>query len=115
MRYKIRYGDGTTYTDLDGEPQNAPKRNVQVISQTCDLVAHRIERDNDYYVWDESYNGWKGCDQFGLYDYLIDPGFKIVLFGRQLTNEEYSAILTEATRDPDFPKKDSWAKSERRV
>jgi len=114
MKWKIRYGDNTTYSNLDGEPQDAPKRNIQIISQRCELVSHRIERDNDYYVWDSEYGGWKGCDQFGLYDYLIDSGFKIVLFGRQLTNEEYSRILTVATQDKDFPKKDSWAKSERR-
>jgi len=114
MRYKIRYGDGTTYSDEDGPAHLAPKRNVQVISQRCELVSHRIERMSDYYVYDEAYNGWKGCDQFGLYDYLIEPGHKIVLFGRQLTNEEYKRILAEAIADPDFPKKESWLDGERR-
>jgi hypothetical protein len=85
---------------------------VQTIAQVNKLTGRRIERENDYYIWTD--HGWRGCDQFGLFDYLIEPGFKVVLFGRSLSNEEYKEVLDRACNDPDLPAKSAWEKDERR-
>lgn len=113
--WRIYYGDGSTVTSADCAPEDVPKRNVQCIVRPDEDAGRLVERENDNYVWDYSRNNWKGVDQFGLYDYLIEPGVKIVLFGRTISEAEYSAILERATSDPDLPPKSAWRKTERRV
>jgi hypothetical protein len=110
--YRIYYGDGSTYSDEDGPADQAPKRNVQTIAQRNDLVGRRIERGDNFYVWTD--HGWRGCDQFGLYDYLIEPGFKVVLFGRSLPDAEYRAVLGRACKDPGLPAKSATSEDEKR-
>lgn len=112
--WKIYYEGRKTYSNLDGPPELAPKRRVQVIGVAEYATGQRIERENDYYVWAPERGGWRGCDQFGLYDYLIDPGFKIVLFGKMLSNDEYKEIFQMAVNDPDLPKRSAYLKEERR-
>ena len=111
MLWKIYYSD-STYSDEDGPPELAPKRNVQTIAVADKTVGRRIERGNDFYIYTD--HGWRGCDQFGLFDYLIDPGNKIVLFGRSLAYDEYCAVLSRATQDPDLPPKSAQFDGEKR-
>jgi hypothetical protein len=112
VEWKIFYGEGATYSDEDGPPELAPKRNVQTIAVANELVGRRIERGNDFYIM--TGHGWRGCDQFGLFDYLIEPGAKVVLFGRSLADDEYREVLDRATRDPDLPEKSAFLPEERR-
>ena len=86
MEWKIFYSN-STYSSDDGPPELAPKRDVQTVAVADDTCGRRIERGDNFYVYR---HGWRGCDQFGLYDYLIEPGYKIVLFGRSLTDDEYT-------------------------
>ena len=102
MQWKIYYSD-STYSDDEGPPELAPKRDVQAVVVKSELVGRRVERGSDFYVWAPGRGGWRGVDQFGLYDYLIDPGHKVVLFGRVLSNPEYRAVFERAANDPDFP------------
>jgi len=90
MFWRVYYGDGTTFSNEDGFVYNVPTRNVQVIVQHSKEHGIELISSTDYYIWNN--NRWYGVDQFGLYDYLIDPGWKRVLFGRMLTKEEYNAI-----------------------
>lgn len=96
--FRIYYGDNTTYS---GPPELAPARDVQVIIQPDDDHGWASQTGADYYVWDERGDGprWWGVDKFGLYDYLISPGFKKVLFGRTVTSERYQHIFFRAKRD----------------
>jgi len=114
MKWKIFYGDGSTYSNEDGSPELAPKRNVQIVIHSSELVGFSIEREEHYYLWQADRGGWTAANEFGLYDYLIDPGFKIVLFGRTLNLTEYQAILNRAIADPDVPRKSAWLREERR-
>ena len=114
MLWKIYYGDGTTYSDLDGPPELAPKRNVQVIIHSCELVGFAIERDEHYYVYLPERGGWQARNEFGKYDYMIEPGWKIVLYGRTLSGDEYRAIVDKALADRDVPRKSAWLREERR-
>lgn len=89
---------------------------MQCIAQSDPDCGRTICRADDFYIYRE-FDGrlsFQGVDQFGLHDYLIEPGFKLVLFGRTIGNNEYKAILRKATTDPDLPVKTSWDSSERR-
>jgi len=111
-KWKIYYDGDQTYCDEDGPPELAPKRGVQVITVACDLTGYRFEREEHHYVWKDA---WFAVDNFGLYDYLIEPGFKIVLFGRTLSTPEYRKVLNKAMNDDYLPPKSAWLRQERRV
>ena len=106
VNWKIYYGDGSTYSDQDGSPEEAQKVNCLAIVQTNDVTGHSVEHTTDYYCWFSPY--WRGCDIFGLWDYLSQPGVKVVLFGRWVSNEDYKKILQRALKDPDIPKRSAW-------
>lgn len=66
----------------------------------------------DYY-WPLS-GEWWGGDLFGLFQYLIEPGWSKVLFGQTIGNREFRAVLKRACEDPDFPVKSGWRRDERK-
>jgi hypothetical protein len=110
LQWRIYYGDGSTFSSEDGEPQNAPCRNVICIVEANDDLGRYIVHRRDYYWWSEA---WYGGDIFGLFDYLSDAGYKVVKFGRTLPNAAYRAIYHEAVHDPDFPRKSAWNSEEK--
>lgn len=91
----IYYSDGT----YEGAPEGAMARDVQAIVQHHPKTGWQIEYTKDYYVWQGERVGWSGVDIFGLWDYLDQPGWKKVLFGRLINNEEYNEIITRAHAD----------------
>jgi len=113
LHWKIFYSD-SSYTDQDGSPENAPKRDVQAIAVEDEVAGRRIERSENHYIWVPDRGCWRGVDKFGLYDYLIDPGYKVVLFGRTLSEEEYSAAWTRIAKDDYLPAKSAILRNERR-
>ena len=116
LRWKVFYGDGSTFTDEDGPPELAPKRNVQAVGQECHDHGSVICRCDDFYIWAE-FDGryqWQGVDYFGLWDYLIDPGSKVVLFGRTIGNREFKALTGKIYDDPYLPGKSGYYAGERK-
>jgi hypothetical protein len=115
MRWRVYYGDGSTFSDEDGTIEMTPALNVQAIVQsdpdphgTGRHVIHGGgQRPNrvpiDYYWWDPGRGMWVGGDLFGLWDYLTRPGWRKVLFGRTIPDQDYQAIIVRAGDDPDFP------------
>ena len=93
----IYYGDNSTFSSVDGTVVNAPARNVQAIVQDHPQVGWEVTTGKDYYVW--THAGWWGVDLFGLWDYLVELGWKKVLFGRTLTTEEYNMFFQRALAD----------------
>ena len=91
----IYYGDKTTFSSDDGEPQDAPGTNVQIIVQR-----HRDKREHNglvwksgYYKWDYENRVWLDCDLFGVWDYLLNsPGNKTVLAGRTIDADVFEEI-----------------------
>jgi len=112
LKWKIYYEEGPEYSSLDGPPEMAPKRGVQAVICADKDHGHRVERANDFYVW--WYGDWRGVDIFGLWDYLSQPGNKIVLFGRLIPYEEYRTILAKAMTDPEIPDKTGYQAHERK-
>lgn len=112
MKWMIFYDDGTTYSDVDGSPFDAPSRGVQIICHECPDVGRTLNGKEDYYWW----NGtrWFGGDQFGLFDYLISNGPKKVIFGRVIDNESFQKIIKQATTHPYLPNKSARSKEDMR-
>jgi hypothetical protein len=128
VAWKIFYGDGATWSDLDGSWESAPHRNVQ-------YVAHRDERDpkdvlhvgsltntGDFYVWWPDQLWPWGCDVMGMLDYLIEVGAASedtrlsdlsvedlraagVKLGRSLGDARFRKIQEQVRADPDLPRK----------
>lgn len=115
-KFKIWYGDGSTYTDQDGRPEDAPKVNVQFIAVEDDMHGMGLCRNSDFYVWDfyDGMWGWQGVDRWGFQDYMEQPGLKLVLFGRTLGNVEYSEMLSKALHDDYLPQKTAYMPGELR-
>lgn len=113
VRYKIWYGDGCAWTDQDGPVSMVPARDVQVIAQADNEVGHIYLHSVDYYWWVEDL-GWQGGDIFGLFDYLIGPGLKKVLFGRWSTNAEFQNIMRQAQSGDYLDEKSAWRRFEKR-
>ena len=98
--WKVYYGDGSTLSNEQVEAENLPGRNIVCIINRHLDVGRQIVTRHDYYWFDEV---WSGGDVFGLYDYLLIPGWKKVLFGRTLRTDQYEKILSSAFLDSDFP------------
>lgn len=95
MTWFIYYGDGSVISSVFADPYSLSVRSdVQVIIQPDDKHVWYSQSGDDYYIWRD--NRWWGVDQFGLYDYLLQPGEKCVLFGRTITNERFREIWDEA-------------------
>ena len=96
VRWRIYYGDRTTFSDLEGPPENAPCTNVTVIAYYDADNRRRLCHGNDYY-WFDAY--WHGGDLFGLWDYLARPGAKVVKFGRSIGDLAWRKIMSKADHD----------------
>lgn len=106
--WRIYYGDGSTY---DGPVEDAPARNVQIIAQADPDHGWIALSGTDYYIWRG--DRWFGVNADALYDYLIDPGWKKVLFGRMLSSAEYNAVWQRLAADTDLPQKTGSPQGER--
>lgn len=113
LRWRIYYGDGTTFDVRDGHAFDAPARNVQMIAVADPDHGWYLCRSDDYYWWLPQTDTWQGGDKFGLFDYLIEPGPKRVLFGRTIGNAQFNAIFDRAMNDPEIPQKSGWQPRER--
>ena len=101
MQWKLYYGDGTTFSDQDGSPADAPAWDVQVIAMAADISIGRRTASNDYY-WFE-HGQWFGGDFVGLIDFLARSG--VVKFGRSIPRPKFEILLNKAVLDPDLPMK----------
>ena len=111
MRWCLYYGDGSTFSNEDGLPADAPALNVQVISTADAVIAREVGvvllYGKDYYWWD---GGWFGGDLFGLFDYLLcAQGRAVVKFGRFVPRDQYQAAFNKAVAE-----KHAWYPDERR-
>lgn len=111
MRWKIYYGDGSTFSSDDGEPEEAPRLNVQIIIQDDPDKIWIAQQRADYYVWE--YGRWWGKDLFGLWEHLfLYAGLSIALAGKTIGSVDYMNIWRAAKNDPMFGKKAAFARHE---
>ena len=105
MRWKIFYIDGTTFSNIDGNPEDAPGGSVQAIAQEDEVIGSAIHHGSDFYIWDKQYGGWYGMDHFGFVQYLIRPGKKVIKLAESMTTTGYRKLLDIIRKDPQLPKK----------
>ena len=104
LQWRIYYGDGSTFDNLQGSPDDAPPFGVQFIVQLC---ADGKRRDTlnqaDYFVMLE--NGvWVGSDITGVLDRLIHRiPFTGLLVGRWIGTDDFDKLRLKVARDKDFP------------
>lgn len=113
MKWRIYYGDGTTFDDTMGEPEDAPAFDVQcIVFPNKDHGKTMLQRF-DWYYWHKE-DGWWGGDLFGVLDLFMHfPKLVIALkAGRNIGNDKYKDILDRAINDPDFPVKTGSVKGE---
>ena len=98
MRWRIYYSDKEPYV---GDPFLAPQTGVQAIAQEDPGASrgYRVIVGKDAFYWTPE-TGWRGCDEMGLWDYLMTfRGPKAVLFGRMARNEDYWATVRRAKNE----------------
>lgn len=108
--YRIYYDGGSVYS---GDVWNAPSFGVLVIVERDIDHGRRLVAEKDYYIWDVDNSRWWAVDYMGLIDYLARPGYRKVLFGRTVPNEEWYRVYTRANFDPDFATRSAWGIKER--
>jgi hypothetical protein len=112
LSWRVWYGHGGTFSSADGTPWDVPGFGVQVVAQADAEVGRFLLFGDDYFWWE--HDRWWSGDLFGVWDYLGRPGPRKVLFGRQLPNDTYAAVVKRASEDPALPEKTGWATRERR-
>ena len=95
--WKIYYGDGSTFSNADGPPESAPCTRVICVAFFDDDNRRRICHQADYYCWDGK--RWYSADASGFWQYMQEPGFKVVKFGREIGDLQYRSVMSTAMND----------------
>ena len=105
MKWKVFYTDGGSFSNEDGEPEDAPGWDVLAIVQESESVGVEVHFSKDFYVFDQRYGGWYNIDYFGLTTYIAKPGKKIIKLGESMSTDRYLKMIDEIRRDPNLPRK----------
>lgn len=134
MRWKLYYGDGTTFCDADGSWEEAPSRNAQALVTEDDDAGFQLNEGSD--GWIQNYVWWPGAlrpwgvDRFGTLDYLVevralnvgdtiatlsllDLAVSGVKIGRSIGTKRFLEIHAQAAADDYFPSKSARLRGER--
>ena len=106
LEWKIFYSDGSEFSNQDGDPSQAPGDGVIAIAQRDMEADPFIHQGSDFYLFDlDLFEGWGGVDQFGLAQYLSEPGYKIIKMGRLIGTEKWKRLLAKVRSDPGLGEK----------
>lgn len=102
MRFRIYYGDGSTYS---GDPFHAPRENVQCIAQEDEAfgkgwrpIRSELTRKGNY-CWHPNL-GWVDHTDAGLIRYLVRlDGPKYVIFGDEIARADYWRIVEKMNQE----------------
>ena len=108
MKWVVYYGDGSTYSNEDGEPEEAPGGNVQAVVQEDATIGRAVHHGDDFYVFSEEYGGWRGMDHFGFVQYLMRPGTKIIKLAESLSTDRYKEVIADIMSHPKLPVKSAF-------
>ena len=93
--WKIFYDDGSSFSNEDGEPEDAPGVGAVVIADSvANYTAHRW----DWYYWRPSKGEWWGADIHGLlYQLCKNPRDTLaVKQGGMVTTQFYQKCMRDA-------------------
>ena len=96
----IYYGDGSTFSNDDGKPEDAPCTGVLAVCCFNMDNQRSIHASKDWYIYDEQpiykdidYGMWYGADWGGLYQYIARPGKKIIKLGALVSDPTWRKML----------------------
>jgi len=90
MWWRIYY-EREVFTSEDGSPFDAPRVGVQVIVQEKD-GDYTLIHGRDHFYWEEDRGGWMTTEIFGAIDHLMRAKRQCLLFGRQLSDEDWRKV-----------------------
>ncbi len=96
--WEIYYENGDTFSNLDGEPHEAPVYGVEYIWQK---EPHDDLFNCHYYLWRLDYGCWINVRGDGLVDHLAVAVKEIAGFlaGRTIPGPNFSAIVNRVNRE----------------
>jgi len=105
IKWRIYYGDKSTFDSSMGNPEDAPSTGVICIVQEHKIHGFVVTAFKDFYWrWNDE---WWGSDQAGFWQHMFDPGVKIVKFGVSVPTELFAEIMSQASKDREFGVKHS--------
>lgn len=105
LRWKIYYISGETFSNLDGEPADAPGWGVLAVVQEDEMVGVLVHQRSNFYCFDKQYGGWVGMDHFGLAQYIGKPGKKTIKLGEAMDTNHYKVMISDIKNNPELPTK----------
>jgi hypothetical protein len=113
LKWRIYYGNGEVFSNLDGEAHDAPRVDVQVIVQKDASMGWELISESDLYYYEEKRRGFYACNPTGstLWDHLMRAKYPLVLMGRMITEDEYREIVQRVLKELPTPKT-SWRRGE---
>ena len=113
LEWKILYGDGSTFSNLDGEPWEAPKENVQAVFRKEEITGVTTEpSDAGYWIWKD--DCWFGVDLAGYWDYRFHHmAPQTAVYGRYIRDEQWETKIRELIQEEMGTVKSAWRKRER--
>lgn len=104
--WRIYYSDGSTFSNIEGAPEEANPHGIVCIVQKDPDRGRNIMHGWDWYYWNDTEGNapmWWGCEIHGLLDRLLHRlSIRALLQGRTVPNNLWSSIMKQADRDKDF-------------
>lgn len=97
VAWKIYYSDGSSFSNLEGKPEDAPPTGVICIKQLSAENKYELLALRDFYIW--AGKEWWLADASGFWQYMFKPGKKIVKFGTNVDDFTFERIMAEARED----------------
>lgn len=108
LKWRI-YGDGWSFSNEDGAPEDAPQDGIICIVQYDSTGGRYLLRYGDFYSFRDG--EWMAHDHDGAVDQMKDRGY--LKQGRAIRRDRFFEIVAEAESDPDFPPRSAYRPGER--
>lgn len=114
LEWVIHYTNRETFSSAEGAPADALGWHVQAIAQQDATVGLLLHHGENFYCYDEAlFGGWVGCDEYGLAQYLAEPGCKVIKLGHAMPTAAWRDLIAEIRADPRLPEKSARYEHER--
>lgn len=102
VRWVIWYADGSSFTSIDGGPEDAPRLYVICIVVARQSCGRYVLAEQNFYCWHFDTHCWVPHDANGRDQYLSAPGIqKVVLSGYWVDRDLYTKIRSHALKGDD--------------
>ena len=111
LKWRIYYGDGSTFSSDDGDAKDAPTDGIQAVVQWDRRCGRSVITGSDNYIFTD--DQWVGTMGDGDRSHFRSKG--LLHHGTIVGRDKYDEIVNKALTDSDFPRKSSWREGEPRV